>query len=486
VVSARHFDSWWKKARRKQPDLLTIEKKTLLADSGREVDVAAYPDALTQGGIELPARYRFEPGAADDGVTVRVPLPALESMRIEQLAWQVPGLREDLVVAMLRSLPKALRRNFVPAPDYSCSLVGEMTDDEPDVPGALAARLRSMTGVLVPDDAWDLAAVPAHLKINYQVTGSAGEVLDSGRDLGELQQRMRPESRELRSGASDSIERSGLADWDFDTLPRTHRQTIAGHELVSHPALVDEGDSVAIRAFDSAEAADRAMVAGTRKLLLLSLPSPVKEMQRRMDNRAALAVRGSGQTDLLGDCVGAAVDSLVVAAGGPARDRAGFATLREGARAGLADTALDVLGEARQVLDAADEARAAIERAKGPVFAHALPDVPDQLAGLVHDGFVTRAGRARLPAVRRYLQGITARLDKLPQRPDRDAAWQQSVEQAYTAFEKRLAAVGDGVASDALLEVPWMLEELRISYFAQTLGTAYPVSEKRVRKVLES
>jgi ATP-dependent helicase HrpA len=360
-----------------------------------------------------------------------------------------------------------------------------MTGDERDLPGALATRLRSMTGVVVPDDAWDLTAVPAYLRVNYQVTGSAGEVLDSGRDLGELQRRMRPESRKLRSGASDSIERSGLTDWDFETLPGTHRQSVSGHELVSHPALVDEGGSVAIRAFGSADAANRAMVAGTRKLLLLSLPSPVKEMQRRMDKRAKLAVRGNGQADLLGDCVGAAVDSLVAAAGGPAWDRAGFATLRERVRAGLADTALHVLGEARQVLDAANEARAAIERAAGPVFAHALPDVRDQLPGLVHDGFVSEAGRDRLPALRRYLQGIAARLDKLPQRPDRDAAWQYSVEQLRSEFDKRIAAVGDGVASDALLQVPWMLEELRISYFAQTLGTAYPVSEKRVRKVLE-
>jgi ATP-dependent helicase HrpA len=485
VVSARHFDSWWKEARKGNPDLLTVEKETLLAERAAEIDLAAYPDALTQDGIELPAHYRFEPGAADDGVTVRVPLPALESMRVCQLAWQVPGVREDLVVALLRSLPKALRRNFVPAPDYARALVAQLGDDEADIPGALATRLRAMTGVVVPPDAWDRAAVPAHLKVNYQVTGSGGQVLDSGRDLGDLQRRMRPESRELRSGASDSIERSGLTEWDFETLPRTHRQTVSGHEIVSHPALLDEGGSVAIHAFDSEQAAERAMFGGTRRLLLLGLPSPVKEMQRRMGNRAKLVARGSDQRDLLGDCVAAAVDSLVAQAGGPAWDRAGFEAIRERVRGRLTATALEVLGEVQPVLDAAGEARGAIEQASGRVFAHALPDVREQLAALVPEGFVTAAGRDRLPALRRHLRGIAARLDKLPQRPDRDAAWQYSVEQLRAEFDKRIAAVGDAVVPDALLEVPWMLEELRISYFAQTLGTAYPVSEKRVRKVLE-
>jgi ATP-dependent helicase HrpA len=486
VVSARHFDAWWKKISRKNPDLLTIDREMLLAERAREVDPAAYPDALTQGGLELPARYRFEPGAADDGVTVQVPLAALDSVRVEQLAWQVPGLREDLVVAMLRSLPKALRRNFVPAPDYARALTRALSEHEPDLPGALADRLRSMTGVVVPPDAWNLAAVPAHLKVNYQVTGADGQVLDSGRDLARLQRRMRSESRELRTSAPDSVERRGLTDWDFDTLPHIHQQSIAGHEVASHPALVDEGDSVAIRAFDSEAAARRAMLAGTRRLLLLSLPSPAKQLQRRIGNQAKLALRGSGQADLLGDCVAAAVDALVARAGGPAWDRAGFDALRERVGVGLSDTALDVLGAAQEVLAAAREAQAAIEQASGPVFAHALPDVRAQLAGLVYDGFVADAGRDRLPALRRYLRGITARLDKLPQRAERDAAWQHSVEQLGTAFDKRLAALGDGVAPAALLEVPWMLEELRISYFAQPLGTAYPVSEKRVRRVLET
>jgi ATP-dependent helicase HrpA len=484
VVSTPDFDAWWKKVGKKNPDLLTIDREMLLTAGARDVDPAAYPDALTQDGIELPARYRFEPGASDDGVTVRVPLAALESVQVEQLAWQVPGLREDLVAAMLRSLPKALRRNFVPAPDYARALVRELGDDEPDLPAALAGRLRAMTGVVVPPDAWDLAAVPAHLRVNYQVTDSDGQVLDSGRDLAELRRRMRVAGRELRENAPDSIERSGLAEWDFGTLPRTHRQHISGHEVVSHPALVDEGGSVAIRAFDSPVAADRAMPAGTRGLLLATLPSPVKQLQRRMGNHAVLAVRGSGQRDVLGDCLAAAVDSLVAQSGGPAWDRAGFDALRERVGAGLVETAWLVLGEAQQVLDAAGEASAAIEEVPEPVAAHALPDVRAQLTGLVHDGFVTEMGRARLPALRRYLWGIVARLEKLPQRPERDAAWQHSVEQLRAAFDERLAAVGDGAPSDALLEVPWMLQELRISYFAQTLGTAHPVSEKRIRRVL--
>jgi ATP-dependent helicase HrpA len=487
VVSARHFDSWWKKTAKTQPDLLTFDRELLVnsraANAFRPQD---YPDSLRHNGLELPVSYRFEPGERDDGVTVRVPVAVLNQLGGDGLPWQVPGLREELVTALIRSLPKPLRRNFVPVPDFARSVLDRLDGTDAPRLDEIGQELRRLTGVAIPRDAWQLDQVPEHLKATFRVVDDDERTLAEGKDLAELKQRLRAEVRAALAEVAHGVERTGLTGWDLDDeLPRTVEQNRAGLVVTAYPALVDEGATVAVRLFDTEAEQRTRMWRGTRRLVLLNVPSPVKSVVRRLPNDAKLTLSNNphnGVADLLDDCVNAAADSLIAAAGGPAWDRSAFARLVDAVRPELNETAYQVITAVRQVLRSKQDVDARLDAMTGPRFAGAAADMKAQRDALVYRGFVTATGFARLPDLVRYLQGIARRLEKLPERPDRDADWMasvHSVQQAYRAARDTLPP------SAELTAIRWMIEELRISYFAQTLGTPHPVSEKRIQRALE-
>ena len=486
VVSARHFDTWWKKTRATQPDLLTFDKEMLL-NEGSGVTERSYPDEWRREELRLPLSYQFEPGQVDDGVTVHVPLAALNQLDGDGFAWQVPGLREELVVALLRSLPKALRRNFVPAPDYARAVLDRLSP-EPSL-AEVARLLRELTGVVVPPDAWQLDQVPAHLKTTFRVTDEQGATVAEGKDLAALKTRLRARVRETLTAAADGLTRSGVASWEFGTLPRTFEQRRHGFVVTGYPALVDEGRTVGVQLLDTADDQREAMWRGTRRLLLLTTPSPVKHIQRSLSNQAKLVLSRNphgGVTELLTDCIAAAVDDLVRGAGGPAWDAAGFERLREVVRAGLPETVVDVLDRVRQVLGVWHEVENRLSGVRAPGVQDSLADVRAQLDGLVRPGFVTDTGRARLLDVVRYLRGADRRLEKLAQQPDRDRDWMEQVHEVQSAYRELLAELPAARRSeDAVRDVRWQIEELRISFFAQTLGTPRPVSAKRIYRAID-
>ena len=492
VVSARHFDSWWKAARREQPDLLDFERAMLLREDASSVSENEFPDHWMVGELALPLSYQFEPGAAADGVTVHIPLPVLNRVPPEGFDWQVPGLRLDLVTALLRSLPKTLRRNFVPAPDHARAVVDaldrqESTPTEP-LTDAMARELRNRTGVVVPPDAWDLARVPEHLQMTFVVEDEQGAVVAQGKDLEAVKQELRPQVAQTVSRAAASLERSGLRDWSFGVLPDTFTTTSDGHDLQGYPALVDEGTTVAVRVLDTRRAAELATWQGTRRLLLLAVPSPLVPVVKRLDNPTKLALghnpHGSVPA-LLDDCVSAALDDIVAAHGGPPRDGEGFARLRDTVRGELQDTVFEVVRAVAALLTRARDIELRISGSTTPVLLAAMVDVRAQLSGLVYPGFVTATGRARLVDVARYLRAIERRLDALVTRPDRDRSLMsqvQAVEQEYEAWRASLPPARRDEA--AVTDVRWMIEELRVSLFAQTVGTPAPVSEKRIRRAM--
>jgi ATP-dependent helicase HrpA len=481
VVSARHFDSWWKKARRTEPDLLTFDRDLLINTEAREFRPQDFPDTLQQNGLRLPLSYRFEPGERDDGVTVNVPLEVLNQIGGDGLPWQVPGLRAELVTALIRSLPKPLRRNFVPVPDFAAAVLDRIDPVTAPTLDEIGAALRELTGIAVPRDAWQLAAVPDHLKATFRVVDEADQVLAEGKDLGAIKQGLRAEVRAALSTVGGGVERSGMRDWDLDDLPRTIERSRGGLVVTAYPALADEGDTVAVRLFDTQPEQRAQMWRGTRRLVLLTAPSPVKGIVRRLSNDAKLTLSRNphnGVADLLDDCVNCAADKLIATAGGPAWDRAAFGGVRDAVRAGLDRTSFDVITTVRDVLAARHDVDQRLAAMTGSAFGPALADMRAQLAGLVYRRFITATGYDRLPDLVRYLHGITRRLEKLPERPARDADWMDSVHQVWQAY--REVADLPGAAT-----VRWMIEELRVSYFAQTLGTPYPVSEKRIWRAID-
>jgi ATP-dependent RNA helicase HrpA len=487
VTSAQHFDTWWKQARRNDPDLLTFKASDLLSDEAAGVSAEAYPDVWTSESSAiraLPLSYAFEPGTEADGVTVDIPLSRLNQLDPAEFSWQVPGLRTELVAEMIRSLPKALRRDLVPAPDVAREVVARLGPPSGDLRDAVARELRALRGVTVPRDAWDLSKLPPHLRITVRVI-DGDRVLAEGKDVAELQRELRPRLRAVLSKAAAGITRSGLTSWDFGPLPRVFKEGT----VVAYPALFDAGTTVDVRLFETEAAARSAMWAGTRRLILLGAPSPVKSIAGRLSTREKLALSHNPHGSvaaMFADCVNAAADDLMAQAGGPAWDREGFERLFAPVRSGLHEATAEVVTQVESALRLAHSVETRLDDGRADAIQPAVADMRAQLSGLIYPGFVTATGYRRLPHLTRYLRGMERRLDKLPENPARDAvnmAVAQRVEQAYRQ------AVADLPAGrrddDDVTDARWMLEELRVSLFAQTLGTLAPVSENRVLAALE-
>ena len=490
VVSARHFDSWWKKARHQEPKLLTFTRE-MLVNQGRDgVDPGAYPDAWLAGGVRLPLSYQFEPGKQADGVTVRVPLPLLNKLDADDFGWNVPGLRKEIIVALIRALPKHLRTSFVPVPDWADAVLGRIPARRGALPDAVGDELRRLTGTIVPRDAWRPDQVPDHLRINFRVVSEEGQVVGEGRDLEVLRASLAPKVQATISAAAGDIERRGITTNDFGTLARTVKQVRGGYEVTVYPALADAKDSVAVRVFETEAEQREAMRAGTRRLLLLTLPPAARYLQGRLDNRAKLELsRGNPYrsiADLLDDCAGAAVDRLVQDAGGPAWSSEAFTALRDEVRADLVDATANVVTQVQAVLATAYEVGQRLGTTRDPSLVPALADIRAQLKGLVYAGFVTETGWRQLHHLPRYLKGIAYRLDRLGGTVARDRQLMGQLHEIEREYQELRAELPrGGPAEEGLREIRWMIEELRINFFAQSLGTAYPVSDKRIFKAMD-
>jgi ATP-dependent helicase HrpA len=404
----------------------------------------------------------------------------------DQFGWQIPGLRADLVTALIKSLPKNLRRNFVPAPDFAADALREMRAGDGPLLAALERALLRLGGVAIPRDAWDLSKVPDHLKVTFRAEDDDGATVAEGRDLDALKRLLRPKVQATLAAAVDTVTRTGLTTWDLGTLPQTVTQPRAGYTVTAYPALVDEGDSVAVRVVETAAEQHRQTWLGTRRLLMLTIGSPVRLVNAQLSNQDKLALGRSpyrSAAALLEDCVACAVDALMKRAGGLVWDEAGFDRLREHVRAALADTTLAVVREVRDILASAYAVEQRLRNTTNLSLVATYTDVRAQLARLIHDGFVAETGWDRLGDLPRYLTAIERRLDKLPAGAARDRQQLHQVTEVDRAYAELAAQVPD---SDQLREVRWMIEELRVSLFAQNLGTAHPVSVPRIYRAMDN
>ena len=316
------------------------------------------------------------------------------------------------------------------------------------------------------------------------MSDDGGRPLGRGKDLAALRRDLLPSLRETLSRAAAGIERHGLRDWEVGALPQVFERVEGGQQVRGYPALVDEGDSVAVRVLETEAEQRRAMWAGTRRLILLGAGSPSRRAVARLDNETKLVLghnpHGSVSA-LLADCMACAADALIAEHGGPAWDGQGFAALRTAVLAGLDARLLDVLGRTRQVLAAAQDAERRLAATTSTALTTSVQDAREQFAGLVYPGFVAASGWSRLPDLGRYLRALSHRLDRLPDRPGRDQELMATVHRVQQAYREVLAGLSpERRDEDGVGEIRWMLEELRVSLFAQTLRAAYPVSEKRV------
>ena len=478
VTSARHFDSWWKKARPAEPDLLTMSQKDLAGPAADAVSPEDYPDHWGQ----LPLTYEFAPGEPDDGIAADIPLASLNQVTAEEFSWQVPGLREELVTELIRALPKRLRTQFVPAPDVAREVLTRLKPGRGDLVTALAAELTKMGGQPVTAADLDVSKLPPHLRLKFRVT-EAGKVLGEGHDIDALRHDLRAMLHARLADAAADLTRTGLRTWDFDSLPR---EFVRG-QVRAYPALKDAGDTVAIALFETRAQAAEAMRTGNRKLLLIEVPSGARAVASRLPTNAKLAMSrhpypsASAEID---DCAAAAADEIIAENGGPAWDADAFAKLLEAARMSLRVKTADVVSAAARVLGEAHPVEARLDQlpnSANPAMAESLDDMRVQLAGLIYLGFISDIGARRLPDVARYLRGIGHRLDKAPAAVGRDLDRMDAVHRVSDDYDQLLFELGpDARYREDVKAIRWMIEELRISLFAQPLGAAIPVSEQRI------
>lgn len=537
ILSARHFDSWWKSERRRLPDLLTFTLEMLAPDAAG-VDAAAFPRTWRQGDLTLPLTYQFAPGTDADGVTVHVPLAVLPRLRPDGFDWMVPGLVEDLTVATIRALPKAIRVQLVPAPDVARAVVGllpawgEVATAPPGAPSfhaAFAAAVRGLRDVVVPEEAFDDERLPPHLRMTFRVVGERGEVVDEAKSLPGLQRRLAPRTAEavraavrgaVRAASSSSssgragqwgghvansatkaphnaFERSGLRTFPAD-LPGGRLPAVVetvgsdGHRVEGFPALVADGVGVAVRVLTTQAEASAAHPAGVRRLLLMDVSLAPGRITTRWSGAEALTLAASPYRTteaLVEDIQRAAIATLTAEVDlGGTRDAEAYATLAARVRAGLEERVHGVAGEVVKALVASRELDAAIRSATSMALLPAVADVRAQQQRLVFPGFIAATPAERLRHLPRYLRAAAVRLTKAAEGTARDAAQAWRVRELEEALAAARAAVEAGPADPARLAradaVRWLIEELRVSFFAQHLGTPVPVSEKRISKAI--
>ncbi|MCX9503298.1 ATP-dependent RNA helicase HrpA [Vibrio cholerae] len=491
VVSGRHFDAWWKTASRKTPDLLSFEKEMLFKGDASHITDLDYPNFWYQGNLKLKLSYQFEPGENSDGVTVHIPLPILNQVESHGFDWQIPGLRHELVVSLIKSLPKTLRKNFVPAPNYADAFLARVTPFEMPLLDAMEKELRRMTGVTVLREDWKLDQLPAHLKITYRAVDHRNRKLNESCDLHELKESLKEKVQEtLSQVADDDIEQRDLHTWSFGELPKVYQQKRGGFEVRAYPALVDKKDSVEIKLFETEQEQLSAMRAGQRRLILLNVPSPIKYLHANLPNKSKLGLYFNpyGKVlDLIDDCIACGVDKLIEERGGMVWEPQAFEALKEHVRAELGDTVVEIAKQVETILTTAYNIN---KRLKGKVdftMAFALSDVKAQIEGLIFSGFATECGWKRLPDILRYMRAIERRMEKLPVDPNKDRLHILKIESVANKYKELLNKIPKGMAiPDNVREIRWMLEELRVSYFAQQLGTPYPVSDKRIINAIEA
>ncbi|EOX1791131.1 ATP-dependent RNA helicase HrpA [Vibrio cholerae] len=491
VVSGRHFDAWWKTASRKTPDLLSFEKEMLFKGDASHITDLDYPNFWHQGNLKLKLSYQFEPGENSDGVTVHIPLPILNQVEPLGFDWQIPGLRHELVVSLIKSLPKTLRKNFVPAPNYADAFLARVTPFEMPLLDAMEKELRRMTGVTVLREDWKLDQLPAHLKITYRAVDHRNRKLNENCDLHELKESLKEKVQEtLSQVADDDIEQRDLHTWSFGELPKVYQQKRGGFEVRAYPALVDKKDSVEIKLFETEQEQLSAMRAGQRRLILLNVPSPIKYLHANLPNKSKLGLYFNpyGKVlDLIDDCIACGVDKLIEERGGMVWEPQAFEALKEHVRAELGDTVVEIAKQVETILTTAYNIN---KRLKGKVdftMAFALSDVKAQIEGLIFSGFATECGWKRLPDILRYMRAIERRMEKLPVDPNKDRLHMLKIESVANKYKELLNKIPKGMAiPDNVREIRWMLEELRVSYFAQQLGTPYPVSDKRIINAIEA
>ena len=487
VTTGRHFDSWWKKERRRNPELLDFDPTKLIDDS-HEVTEDSFPDHWRKGSIDYELTYKFEPGDPLDGVTVMVPIPMLAGLDTEGFDWLVPGLRLELVTELIRSLPKALRRTVVPAPEFAERAIDRLVPYEGTITQQLADVLHELGGQGINATDFQPSKLPMHLRMNYGAIDKRGKIVDSDRDLAALIRRQSGHIKSSVSRVSRTAESTAVSEWTDDTLGAiddTVTTNVDDHEVTAYPALVATKDGVELKVHPTKAAADAAMVTTTLTLLMRDIAVNTAQMVKGLPLQQRVAVDSyphGGADGLVNDARVAAIRDLMLEAGGPVRTPSAFQKLKDTIKP-------QVPGRVRQAVVAIAPGLAEYSNLRAEL-AHwdgaAIDDMREQLEFLLPRNAITIHGMSHLRHLPRYIQAMRIRLEDMNLDPDRDADRQAEVDNAKAYLANRLRSLPPGrEKTREVKDIRWMVEELRVSLFAQRLGTAHAVSLRRIQKAVD-
>ncbi|MFT7598261.1 MAG: ATP-dependent helicase HrpA [Acidimicrobiales bacterium] len=480
VANAKAFDRWWKRTVPTAPDVFDMQLADVTRADPDLIDAAAFPDWWTEPTGRFRVHYELDPDSESDGVTIELPMAKLKSVDAAPFTWNVPGHHEELIAGLLRSLPRDVRKPFVPIPDTAADVLGELERGVGDIRVALATSLTKRSGVSVQPSMLRLDAIPAHLRPTLLLLDESGEPFLESKDLEALKQAMDDRVRSSLDEATHDVERIGLTSWDLGSLPRTVETTSEGHTVKAYPALADRESAVDIVLAASVEEQTDSHWEGTRRLLRFGMAAPVKQLDRALSNEAklALAAGDQGRASWYNDAITCVLDHLLERHGGLVWDADGFDALLRSVRADFADALVTAAGNVERLAVAYQDMRLALLQGRGS--ATSLADCRQHIERLVYDGFLTAVGLDRLADIERYVAGLRYRLDRLDdgQRDAQLMAQCHGLEADYAAAAARLPW------SAEIEDIGWMLEEFRVSTFAQPIGAGSPVSAKRIRKAL--
>jgi len=483
VVSAGHFDRWWNKVSADQPSLLDFTVNDLLESSGGPVDLDGFPDKWVYGDLLLPVSYEFQPSSPTDGATIDVPVDVLTRLDPEVFRWNVPGFRKELITELVRSLPKPIRRSLMPIP-ATIDMISSMVDPARPLVDEVRRALSLSRKVETSPDDFDFRGLSTHLVPHFRIVDDQG-VLAEDDDLDLLERHIRDEARQLLTGNRHPIEQTGLTAWSCGDIPRVVESEGLGQVVRSYPALVDDGDSVSIQLLATESEQSASMWSGTRRLLLIGRPSLSDVLRPLLSNSMKLAIVLSPYKDPAAwfeDCVIAAADDLIAAVGGPAFTAEGFGVLADDLRRRLPGLVGDAATTSVEVIEIWAALRRRLDSIANEAFETTIIDISEQMQRLVYDGFVAGVGTERLSDIARYLGAANRRLDRLADVAARDREITATIRGLEAQHEHLLATRPWSVELEGLT---WSLQELRVSLFAQSVGTKEKVSVKRVRAQLE-
>ena len=490
VVSGKSFERWWKTVRSVTPELLHLSRATIVDEESAAIDRDAFPDAMSVGGIDLALDYEFDPTSHSDGVTVNIPVAALNQMDAADFEWNVPGLREDLVTALIRALPKEWRKLFVPVPETVAAILPKLDPGDGRLVESVRRELSSLSGRVLPLDVVHLDKVEDRLRPTFRVVDEQGRGLAESKYLDALDEALNVHVREAIAQADRSMERSGMDAWECGALPAMVETEGGGHKVKAYPALVDEGTRVGVALLATPEEQARSNRKGVRRLLVLNLPSPSRHVNAVLSNSASTSLSLArtpypSKEAFIVDCQKAALNLIIDGWKGGERvaDAVAFDELLQHAKGAYVAAVSGVARRAAACVQRYGAVDRLLRSQDAAVMANAVADATEHLDRLVYAGFVSQSGARRLSDVERYLLGLEHRLQKLPSRIARDAELMracQRVEREVWAGAQRLAT-----RTDELTDLLWSLEEFRVSSFAQQVGTKGSVSAKRIRRSLK-